>query len=61
MFGAGRRDDPEQIQSSDDQLHCDSGQQDSKYNFGNNQTGGPQAFCHLVDVGKDRIVERADQ
>ena len=61
MLGARRGDNPKQIQSSDDQLHCHSGQQDSKDYFGNNQTGGPQPLCLLVGAFDYAIFANIDK
>jgi hypothetical protein len=44
MLGGRQRDDPEQIQSADDQLHGDRSKEDSKDDFRDNETSWIQSF-----------------
>ena len=61
LLVSGRLYDAERTQPIHHQLDSNCGKQDPEHDLGDDQADGVQALGQLVDVGKDQVIDRADQ
>ena len=61
LLVSGRLYDAERTQPIHHQLDSNCGKKDPEHDLGDDQADGVQALGQLVDVGKDQVIDRADQ